>query len=440
MAEGIGIGLVGFGTIGTGVAKLLRRNASVIEARLGVPLRLVRIADLDVKRDRGVDLQGIRFDADTDGLLADPAVQIVIELIGGYDFARRLILKAIDGGRHVVTANKALLAAHGREIFEAAARRGVDVAFEASVGGGIPILRSVREGLAANRILSVHGIINGTTNYVLTEMEETGEPFEAVLKRAQDLGYAEADPTFDVDGIDAAHKLALLAAMAFGAELTHKEVATEGIRGLAPVDFDAAREFGHRIKLLGIAKLRESADGSERIEARVHPTFVPASSLLAKVDGAMNAIAVHGDAVGRTLFYGAGAGEMPTASAVVADLMEIAREIRRGQAGRVAPLAYVPSALRPKPVVPLGEIEGRAYLRFQAVDRPGVLSHLAGALGDEGIGIESVIQKGHGDVSVPVLVMTHPAREDAIRRALARIDRLPDVTAPTRLVRIEEDL
>lgn len=436
----VGVGLVGFGTIGTGVVKLLRANAAVIEERLGFPLRLVRIADLDTERDRGVDLAGICLGADAGALLADPSVSIVVELIGGTEAARALVLRTIERGKHVVTANKALLAVHGREIFGAAAKRGVDVAFEASVGGGIPILRSMREGLAANRILRIAGIINGTTNYVLTQMERTGEAFDAVLKRAQDLGYAEADPSFDVDGIDAAHKLTLLAQMAFGAEFTHTEIPTEGIRSLVPLDFAAAQEFGCRIKLLGIAKLREEA-GSERIEARVHPAFVPADSLLAQVNGAMNAIAVHGDAVGPTLFYGAGAGEMPTASAVVADLMEIAREIRRGTAGRVAPLSYMPESLRPKPLVPTGEIVGRSYLRFTALDRPGVLSRIAGGLGDEGIGIESVIQKGRGHAteSVPVLVMTHPAREDAVRRALARIDALADVTAPTRLVRIEEE-
>jgi homoserine dehydrogenase len=439
MAAGaVGIGLVGFGTIGTGVVKLLQRNAAVIAERLGFPLRLVRVADLDVQRDRGVDLAGVRFDADAEGLLDDPAVQIVIELIGGYGAAKSVILGAIERGKHVVTANKALLALHGAEIFEAAARRGVDVAFEASVGGGIPILRSMREGLAANQIRSIHGIINGTTNYVLTEMETSGAPFEAVLKRAQDLGYAEADPSFDVDGIDAAHKLTLLVAMAFGARLTFKEIPTEGIRALAPVDFEAAARFGFRIKLLGIAK--DAGDG--RVEARVHPTFIPATSLLAHVDGAMNAIEVCGDAVGRTLFYGAGAGEMPTASAVVADLMEIAREIRRGSAGRVAPLAYEPGALRPRPLVPLGELVGRAYLRFTALDRPGVLSHVAGELGAQGIGIESVLQQGRGGErdAVPVLMLTHPAPESALRRALAAIDRLPDVTAPTVMVRIEEDL
>jgi homoserine dehydrogenase len=447
----VGVGLVGLGTIGTGVVKVLRRNADVITQRLGFPLRLVRIADLDTVRDRGVDLSGIRFDADAEGLIRDPEVEIVIELIGGYDAARRLTLAAIEQGKHVVTANKALLALHGKEIFAAAARRGVEVAFEASVGGGIPILRSLREGLAANRIESIHGIVNGTTNYVLTEMEKTGEPFEVVLKRAQELGYAEADPSFDVDGIDAAHKLTLLLAMAFGAQLTYKEVPTEGIRGITPLDFEAADEFGYRIKMLAIGRERVSAPegrgpgpegGRRAIEARVHPTLIPAESLLAKVEGAMNAIAVHGDAVGRTLFYGAGAGELPTASAVVGDLMEIAREVRRGSRGRVAPLSFLPDHLETLPVIPLGELEGRCYLVFQATDRPGVLGQVASVLGEHGISIESVLQKKGAAAggAVPVLLFTHPAREAAVRRALATIDRLPEIAAPTRLVRIEEDL
>jgi len=440
--EGVGVGLIGLGTIGTGVAKVLRRNAAVIEQRLGFPLRLVRVADLDLDTDRGVDLSGVRFDADAEGLIDDPRVSIVIELIGGYETARRLTLRAIESGKHVVTANKALLALHGGEVFAAASRQGVDVGFEASVAGGIPILRSIREGLVANRIESVHGIMNGTTNYVLTQMEQTGEAQAVVVKRAQELGYAEANPSFDLDGIDAAHKLTLLAAMAFGAQLTFKEIPTEGIRGLEPVDFEAAEAFDYRIKLLGIAKSHPGSEGGERIEARVHPTLIPRSSLLASVDGAMNAVAVTGDAVGPTLFYGAGAGELPTASAVVADLVEIAREIRRGGGGRVAPLSYLPDALRPVPLVPLGELEGRAYLRFTARDRAGVLGHLAGALGEHGIGIESVIQKGRGGdtASVPVLVLTHPTREADVRAALERIDGLPDVTAPTRLIRIEERL
>jgi homoserine dehydrogenase len=435
--RGVGIGLIGFGTIGTGVVKLLARNERVIEQRLGFPLRLLRIADLDTERDRGVGLEGIQLSADADALIADPRVEIVVELIGGTGVAKSLILSAIEKGKHVVTANKHLLALHGGEIFDAAARRGVDVAFEASVGGGIPILRAIREGLCANHIESVHGIVNGTTNYVLTEMEKSGEPQEAVVKRAQELGYAEADPSFDLDGIDAAHKLTLLAAMAFGARLAAKQIPTEGIRGLIPTDFEAAREFGYRIKLLAIAK---AEPGGERIQARVQPTMIPASSLLASVDGAMNAIAVCGDAVGPTLFYGAGAGEMPTASAVVSDLVELAREIRRGAAGRVAPLSYLPESLRERPLIPLGELFGRNYLRFTARDRAGVLGHIAGVLGEHGIGIESVLQKGHGDAtgSVPVLIRTHPSSEQSVRSALAAIDQLPDVTAPTRQIRIEE--
>lgn len=447
--EAVGVGLIGFGTIGTGVATVLQRNADVITARLGFPLRLARIADLDTTRDRGVDLAGVVFDADANALIDDPNVQLVVELIGGTDAARRLILRALERGKPVVTANKALLALYGKEIFEAARRGGADIAFEASVGGGIPILRALREGLAANRIESVHGIINGTTNYVLTEMEKGGASFEAVLKRAQELGYAELDPSFDVDGIDAAHKITLLASIAFGAELTFKEVPTEGIRDVTPLDLEAAQEFGYRVRLLGITKLRRDAEG-ERIEVRVHPTMIPAESLLAKVDGAMNAIAVHGDAVGPTLFYGAGAGAMPTASAVVADLVELAREVRRGSAGRVAPLSTLPEALVPKPIVPLGELFGRSYLRFTVRDRPGVLSAIAGVLGTHGISIESVSQKGRGHThpsdpqgargSVPIVVFTHPASEAAVRTALDAIDQLPEVTARTRLIRIEEEL
>jgi homoserine dehydrogenase len=440
MKQRVGIGIIGLGTIGTGVAKVLLQNAGVIQQRLGFPLELVRIADLDLETDRGVDLSGIRFDDDAVGLVADPDVEIVVELVGGYGIAKKLILDAIAHGKHVVTANKALLALHGREIFDAADERGVGVLFEAAVGGGIPILRSLREGLAANHIQSVHGILNGTTNYVLTEMESTGEDFDAVLKRAQDLGYAEADPTFDVDGIDAAHKLAILVGMAFGAEVTHEDIPTEGIRGLLPLDFELAEEFGYRIKLLGIAKSSRDQAGQERIEVRVQPTMVPRSSMLAGVDAAMNAVEVHGDAVGPTLYYGAGAGEMPTASAVVADLMEIARDIQRGSNRRVSPLSYRPDELCRKPQVPLEEISGRYYLRFECVDRPGVLSHITGALGDQGIGIESVVQKGQGGGSVPLILVTHPAPESAVRTAVETIDMLVDVTAPTRLIRIEEGL
>jgi homoserine dehydrogenase len=437
----IGVGLIGFGTIGKGVVKVLAQNADVIAQRLGFPLRMVAIADLDTETDRGVDLSGIRFDADAEGLIAAPDVDIVIELVGGYEVAKRFILAAIGAGKPVVTANKALLALHGKEIFAAAENAGVDVAFEAAVGGGIPILRSLREGLSANHIDSVMGILNGTTNYVLTEMEQTEEAFEVVLKRAQELGYAEADPTFDVDGIDAAHKLALLTAMAFGAELTYEEIPTEGIRRLTPLDFELAREFGYRIKLLGIAKCHRDG-GEERIETRVHPTMIPLGSMLANVDAAMNAIEVRGDAVGPTLYYGAGAGEMPTASAVVADLIEIAREIQRGGAGPVAPLSYLPQYLVPKSLVALDELSGRFYLRFTVEDEPGVLAKIAGALGENGVGIESVVQKGgfESGAAVPIIVLTHRANEAALRAALAWVDELQEVKAPTLVVRIEEEV
>ncbi len=437
----IGVGLIGFGTIGKGVVKVLAQNAGVIGQRLGFPLRMVAIADLDTETDRGVDLSGIRFDSDAEGLIAAPDVDIVIELVGGYEVAKRFILAAIGAGKPVVTANKALLALHGKEIFAAAENAGVDVAFEAAVGGGIPILRSLREGLSANHIDRVMGILNGTTNYMLTEMEQTEEAFEVVLKRAQELGYAEADPTFDVDGIDAAHKLALLTAMAFGAELTYEDIPTEGIRQLTPIDFELAREFGYRIKLLGIAKCHRDG-GEERIEARVHPTMIPLGSMLANVDAAMNAIEVRGDAVGPTLYYGAGAGEMPTASAVVADLIEIARELQRGGAGPVAPLSYLPHHLVPKPSVALDEQSGRFYLRFTVADELGVLAEIAGALGENGVGIESVVQKGslESETVVPIIVLTHRANEAALRDALARMDELQEVKAPTLVVRIEEEV
>jgi len=434
----VGVGLIGFGTIGTGTAKVLTRSADIITRRLGFPLRLVRIADVETERDRGVDLSGIHFDTDAEGLIAAPEVDIVVELIGGYDVARRLTLEAIAAGKHVVTANKALLAAHGAEILGAAAKQGVEVGFEAAVAGGIPVLRALREGLAANQIRSVFGILNGTTNYILSEMERTEEAFEVVLKRAQELGYAEADPTFDVEGIDAAHKLALLASMAFGCQLDFRQIPTEGIRGLLPLDLEMAESFGYRIKLLGTAK----AHPGDAVEVHVCPTMIPRASLLAKVDGAMNAVTIHGDAVGPTFYYGAGAGEMPTASAVVGDLMEIAREIVRGVSGRVAPLSYPVSELESKPLVPLSELRARCYLRFAAVDRPGVLSHLGGALGENGISIESVIQRGAGSAgkSVPVIILTHPALEGSVRKALRQIDALPDVTAPTKLIRIDEEM
>lgn len=445
--EAVGVGLIGFGTIGRGVVKVLRQNAEVIEQRLGFPLRMIRIADLDTKTDRGIALEEIQFDADAKALIADPRVHIVIELIGGYDVPRRLLLEAIAAGKHVTTANKALLALHGKEIFAAAAKAGLDVGFEASVCGGIPLLRSLREGLAANQMESVFGILNGTTNFVLTQMEATGESFEAVLKRAQDLGYAEADPTFDVEGIDAAHKLSILATMGFGAELTYKEIPTQGIRGLLPIDFELAAEFGYRIKLLGVAKSHRTggagaaAGGGEKLEVHVRPTMIPASSLLAKVDGAMNAVVLRGNAVGPTLYYGAGAGEMPTASAVVADLMEIAREIRRGGRGPVSPMSFLAEHIAPKPLVADEELVGRFYLRMHAKDQPGVLGRITTALGAEGVGIASVVQREQAVAAgggVPVIVLTHRTSRAALARALERLVGLGDLLGDARVLEIEE--
>ena len=438
---GIGVGLIGFGTIGTGVVKVLRDNAAVIEARLGFPLRLVRIADLDTETDRGVSLEGIQFDADAAGLIADPKVHIIIELIGGYDVPRKFILEAFAAGKHVVTANKALLALHGREIFGAADQAGLEIAFEAAVGGGIPILRSLREGLAANQIETVLGILNGTTNYVLTEMESTGEDFDVVLKRAQELGYAEADPTFDVEGIDAAHKLALLTTMAFGAEMVFEEIPTEGIRGLEPVDFELAAELGYRIKLLGVARShRAEAGGEPRIDARVQPMLVPSKSLLANVDGAMNAVEVRGDAVGPTLYYGAGAGEMPTASAVVADLMEISREIKRGVGGRVAPLSYRPNQIAPKTALTDEESETRAYLRLRAEASATVPQKIAEAFGAEGIGIAQLSEKPGAGSLATWIVLTHRTNEAALLRAAARLTALAEIAEAPRVIRIEEEV
>jgi len=437
--DGIGVGLIGFGTIGTGVVKVLQDNATEIEQRLGFPLRMARIADLDLDTDRGVDLTGIHFDSDASGLIADPNVHIVIELIGGYDVPRKFILEAFAAGKHVVTANKALLALHGREIFGAASAAGLDIAFEAAVGGGIPILRSLREGVAANKIETVLGILNGTTNYVLTTMEDTGEDFDVVLKRAQELGYAEADPTFDVEGIDAAHKLALLTTMAYGAEVVFEEIPTEGIRGLIPLDFELAKEFGYRIKLLGIAKCHRGDDGSERIESRVQPTMVPVTSMLANVDGAMNAVEVIGNAVGPTLYYGAGAGEMPTASAVVGDLMEIGREIKRGAAGPVAPLSYLPQHIAPKETVPDAEIMGRSYVRLSVKGGADALGKITAALGAENVGIDTVVQREAGGATI-VIILTQTASVAALSAALEQVGGLSEVTEAPRVIRIEEEV
>ncbi len=429
----VGVGIIGIGTVGAGVVQVLQENAAEIERRLGARLRVVRVADKDIETDRGVPIDRAVLTTDADEVLADPEVQIVVELIGGYEPAKGFLLQAIANAKHVVTANKALLAVHGDQVFEAARDAGVDIGFEASVGGGIPILRAVREGMAANRIRSVLGILNGTTNYILTEMKERGEAFERVLREAQKLGYAEADPTVDVEGVDAAHKLTILATMAFGCRVPFAAVYTEGISRITPQDIEYAEEFGYDVKLLAIAK----RDG-KRVEVRVHPTMIPSSHMLADVRGVYNAVYVDADFLGPSLYYGQGAGRRATASAVVGDIIELARNVLRGAGGRVPPRAFQEEALSAAEIKPIEEVVCQYYLRFTALDKPGVLSRISGILGECGISIESVVQKGRdAGQAVPLVFMTHEAREADVRRALGEIDTLGVTLGSPALIRIE---
>jgi len=433
MKTRIGVGLIGFGTVGTGVARILLQNASLIQRRVGVPLELVRVADLDVTRDRGVTLSPGILTTDARDVLDDPAIDVVLELIGGYGVAKQVILDAMARGKHVVTANKALLAVHGEEIFEAAARHHVDLGFEASVGGGIPVIRALTEGLAANTVLSIYGIINGTSNYILSRMTSQGHGFQEVLAESQRAGYAEADPTFDVEGIDSAHKLSIMVSLAYGTPVNVKEVYTEGISHLAPLDITYAKEFGYTIKLLGIAKF---SDGE--VEARVHPTMIPSSSPIAQVDGVYNAIQLVGDAAGDIVLYGQGAGAMPTGSAVVSDVIAIARNLLTGSTGRVPPASFQQDQRRPLRIRPMEEITSLYYMRFMVLDKPGVLSKITGVLGDHRISISSVIQQGRKEgQTVPVVIMTHRASERNVQTALREIDPMAFVSEPTTLIRVE---
>lgn len=433
MKSRIGVGLIGFGTVGTGVAKVLFENAALISRRVGVPVELLRIADLDITRDRGVAVPPGVLTTDAKQVLTDPAIDIVIELVGGYDFAKRVMLEAIAAGKHVVTANKALLALHGEEIFEAASRQGVDLGFEASVGGGIPVIRALTEGLAANRIESIYGIINGTSNYILSRMTHEGQSFDAILKDAQQAGYAEADPTFDVAGIDSAHKLAILVGLAYGTPVNVKDIYTEGITHITPTDIAYAKEFGYTIKLLGIAKLVAG-----EVDARVHPTMVPMADPIAKVDGVYNAIQLVGDAVGDVMLYGRGAGSMPTGSAVVSDVIAIGRNLLKGAAGRVPPASFQRDQRRPIRMKPIEEISSLYYLRFMVVDRPGVLAQIAGELGRCGISISSMLQQGRREgQTVSVVIKTHMAQERDVQAALREINRKAFVSEPATLIRVE---
>ncbi|TLY27682.1 MAG: homoserine dehydrogenase [Nitrospirae bacterium] len=433
MKTRIGVGLVGFGTVGAGVAKILVANRALIQRRVGVPVELVRVADLDIARDRGVSLPPGMLTTDLREVLDDPSVDIVLELIGGYDAAKRVILDAMARGKQVVTANKALLAVHGEEIFEAATRHRVDLGFEASVGGGIPVIRALTEGLAANTILSIYGIINGTSNYILSRMTSVGQGFKEVLAEAQRAGYAEADPTFDVAGIDSAHKLSIMVSLAYGTPVNFKDVYTEGISRITPLDITYAKEFGYTVKLLGIAKFSEG-----EVEARVHPTMIPSTSPVAHVEGVYNAIQLVGDAVNDIVLYGQGAGSMPTGSAVVSDVIDIARNLLKGASGRVPPASFQQDQRRPLRIRRMEEIVSLYYLRFMVLDRPGVLSQISGVLGRHGISISSVLQQGRKEgQTVPVVIMTHTSTERDVQASLREIDRMPFISEPTTLIRVE---
>ncbi len=433
MKSRIGVGLIGFGTVGSGVAKVLLDNAALINRRVGVPVELIRIADQDIVRDRGIPISPGLLTTDVTKILTDPTIDIVIELIGGYDSAKRFILDAIAAGKHVVTANKALLALHGEELFDAATRKGVELGFEASVGGGIPVIRALTEGLAGNTIESIYGIINGTSNYILSKMTHDGDGFDEVLKDAQRAGYAEVDPTFDVAGIDSAHKLAILVSLAYGTPVNFKDIYTEGITHITPLDIAYAKEFGYTIKLLGIAKF---VDGE--IEARVHPTMLPSVSPIAQVDGVYNAIQLVGDAVGDVVLYGRGAGSMPTGSAVVSDVIAIGRNLLKGATGRVPVASFQQHQRRPLRIRSMEDINSLYYLRFTVVDRPGVLAQIAGELGSCGISISSMLQQGRGEgQTVSVVIKTHSAKERNIQAAIREINRKAFISEPATLIRVE---
>ncbi len=431
----INVGLLGIGTVGGGTWTVLTRNQEEITRRAGRPIRIVKVADKDVARARDITGGTVEVTDDAFSVVADPNVDIVVELIGGYTLAKELVLKAIENGKHVVTANKALLALHGNEIFAAAQKKGVMVAFEAAVAGGIPIIKAVREGLAANRIEWIAGIINGTTNFILTEMREKGLAFGDVLKEAQRLGYAEADPTFDVEGIDAAHKLMILAAIGFGIPMQFDKAYTEGITKLTREDIQYAEQLGYRVKLLGITKRTDAG-----VELRVHPTLIPEKRLIANVDGAMNAVVVKGDAVGPTLYYGKGAGAEPTASAVVADLVDVTRMATADPHQRVPHLAFQPDQLSDLPILPMDEVRTAYYLRLRATDKPGVLADITRILGDLNISIDAFLQKepAEGEKEVDIIMLTHITVEKNINQAIAKIEALPAISGSITRIRLEE--
>ena len=432
--EPVNIGILGLGTVGSGTVNVLTRNADEILRRAGRAIRVVHAAARDPERKRNCPTKDMLLTADPYEVVNNPEVAVVVELLGGYEPARALVLKAIENGKHVVTANKAMIAAHGNEIFAAAQKKGVMVAFEAAVAGGIPIIKTIREGLAGNRIEWLAGIINGTSNFILTEMRDRGADFTDVLVEAQRLGYAEADPTLDVEGIDAAHKLTILAAIAFGIPLQFEKAYTEGIARITRLDIEYAEQLGYRIKSLAIA--RRAAAG---VELRVHPTLIPERRLIANVDGVMNAVLVKGDAVGPILSYGAGAGADPTASAVVADIVDVVRTLTADPNNRVPHLAFQPDQLSDLPVLPMEEVETAYYLRLQAQDKPGVLADVTRILAGLGISIEAILQKEPraGENTVPVIILTQRVLEKHMNQAIAQIEALPSIDTKIMRIRLE---
>ena len=431
----INVGLLGIGTVGGGTYTVLKRNAEEIARRAGRPIQIVAVADKDLELARKVTGEACRLSDDAFSIVSDPEVDVVVELIGGYGVAKDLVLKAIENGKHVVTANKALLANYGNEIFAAAQKKGVTVAFEAAVAGGIPIIKALREGLTANRIEWIAGIINGTTNFMLSEMRDKGLAFDVVLKEAQRLGYAEADPTFDVEGVDAAHKLTIMSAIAFGNPMNFSKAHIEGISKLEAADIKYAEQLGYRIKLLGITKRT-----SEGVELRVHPTLIPTRRLIANVEGAMNAVLVKGDAVGPTLYYGKGAGAEPTASAVIADLVDVTRMHSADPEHRVPHLAFQPDAMADLPILPMSEVITSYYLRMRVEDKPGVLADITRILADQQISIDAMIQRepDEGEEQTDIIILTHKTREKNADAAIAKIESLVVVKGKITRLRLEE--
>ena len=438
--KAIQVGLMGIGTVGSGTFNVLQRNQEEIKGRAGRGIEITMVAARDTARAKQIVGEGVAVVNDARALIANPDIEIVVELIGGYGIAKTLVMEAIAAGKHVITANKALLAVHGSEIFEAAQKRGVIVAFEAAVAGGIPIIKALREGLTANRIQWIAGIINGTTNFILSEMRDKGLDFDVVLKEAQRLGYAEADPTFDIEGVDAAHKATIMSAIAFGIPVQFDKAYVEGITKLSATDIRYAEQLGYRIKLLGITRRREG----EGVELRVHPTLVPAKRLIANVEGAMNAVVVNGDAVGTTLYYGKGAGSEPTASAVIADLVDVTRLATSDPQHRVPHLAFQPGQMRDVGVLPMDRVVTSCYLRLRVADEKGVLARVATILAENGISIDAVLQReadevgGEGSTHTDLIILTHEAREGAMNAALAQLQGLPSVLAPIVRIRKEE--